>query len=76
MGVHVFPILCPLPPIICLFLFLAVLGLHLLRGLFSSCGERGYLQLQCTGCSSLCVLLLRSSGFRSCSSQAQHGGAQ
>ena len=66
----------PLPSVTRLFLFLAVLGLHLLSGLFSSCGERGYLQLQCTGFSLLWVLWVQSSGFRSCSLQAQYGGAQ
>ena len=65
----------PLPPVTRLFLFLAVLGLRLLSGLFSSCGKRGYLQLQCTGFSLLWVLW-PSLGFRSCSLQAPYGGAQ
>ena len=59
-----------------MYLFLAALGLRCRARAFSSCGERGYSSLWCTGFSLQWLLLLRSKGsrrvgFSSCGTWAQ-----
>ena len=69
---HLFPIL--------IYLSLAALGLHCFARALSSCGERGYSSLRCTGFSLRWSFLLWSTGcshesFRSCGSPAlEHAG--
>ena len=60
---------------LCIYLFLAVLGLRCCAWAFSSCGERGLLFLWCAGFSLRWLLLLQSmgsrrAGFSSCGSWA------
>ena len=59
-----------------IYLFLAALGLRCCVWAFSSCGERSYSSLWCTGFSVWWLLLLRSTGsrrvgFTSCGTRAQ-----